>query len=581
MPDPDYAKLTDERFTGTKTHGYDLVWILPFLTTSIAHTQQITAVSQGAIKRQMKLMYKNAADNSPIRKFYTDTTEDDDWTCIKNAELGPSSVELLLPNDDKQTVLFTLNLKVPVLLRTTYCCLTSNLGRFFSILGRKKVSSDDWRLVFRVRLNLKILDDNKVPEFVKRVLVKTDDYSVHQLFVDFTTADISTYDEALSHIDLPTDAAKLSFTDHIKLYLKKLTKETGNFHSTIHYLPTIKKPENYRGPSRPPTSLDFQNLPFVTSPSDKGMKNDDKNMLIYLQMARRSQMIKDREFPQNLLPWPAANWVVPPTGTNPKYDGTVCLSKFTFLDGWLLERLARFNRATTWVLKSITFDSSLTPLPFNIDAHLGYSSDEVPKGGTPWVYDSQKSTPSTFYYSYNRERIDNKKLKNGPKGEVCLQDGGTWNHLEIPVGLNADGKCVIKIFGRTEVWSWASMSAWCIAITEWTATVTLDAVNHGKLMIKVDFPEPRVYSEAGVAWRDLIGSQYDGVIADLNKRVEDGVKKVGTVISELKTDIESFLGGKDGSWSFIFGGNDDFMIDKVAFNSEGDLLAQLVYQLKD
>ncbi|KAF8954520.1 hypothetical protein BDZ97DRAFT_1852617 [Flammula alnicola] len=240
----------------------------------------------------MKLMYKIAEDNSPIRKFHTDTTEDDDWTCIKNAELDASSVELLLQNDDKQTVLFTLSLK----------------SGSFQYLGGKKsrpteetAAIQDWRLVFRVRLNLNILDEKDVPQFVKDVLRRTDDYSVHQLFVDFTTADISNYDEGLSHIVLPTDAAKLSFTEHIKLYLKKLTKETGNFHSTIHYLPIIKKPENYRAPTIAPTSLNFQNLPFVTSPSDKGTKNDDKNMLLYLQMTQK------REFPKDLLPWPKAN----------------------------------------------------------------------------------------------------------------------------------------------------------------------------------------------------------------------------------------------------------------------------------
>lgn len=43
----------------------------------------------------------------------------------------------------------------------------------------------------------------------------------------------------------------------------------------------------------------------------------------------------------------------------------------------MLPRLARFNQATTWVLKSITYDSDLSPLPFRIDAHLGYSDSEV------------------------------------------------------------------------------------------------------------------------------------------------------------------------------------------------------------
>lgn len=106
----------------------------------------------------------------------------------------------------------------------------------------------------------------------------------------------------------------------------------------------------------------------------------------------------------------------------------------------------------------------------------------------------------------------------------------------------------------------------CITAATWNATLTLDAVNHGKLMIKVDFPTPHVVSEKGVAWRDQLGSRYDTVIADLNKKVENGVNKLDTIARDLKTDIEGLFGGENSLWTFIFGGNDDFFIDKVGFN---------------
>lgn len=54
-------------------------------------------------------------------------------------------------------------------------------------LSEETAAIQDWRLVFRVRLNLNILDEKNVPQFVKDVLRRTDDYSVHQLFVDFTS----------------------------------------------------------------------------------------------------------------------------------------------------------------------------------------------------------------------------------------------------------------------------------------------------------------------------------------------------------------------------------------------------------
>ena len=87
-----------------------------------------------------------------------------------------------------------------------------------------------------------------------------------------------------------------------------------------------------------------------------------------------------------------------------------------------------------------------------------------------------------------------------------------------------------------------------------------------KLKSKVDLPTPSIGSEQGVAWRDRYGSKYDTVITDLNKRVENGVKKLETVAKDLRDEIQGVLGGESALWTFIFGGNDDFFIDKVGFN---------------
>jgi hypothetical protein len=106
----------------------------------------------------------------------------------------------------------------------------------------------------------------------------------------------------------------------------------------------------------PPTEITFQNLPFVTSDTDNGKPSDD-NMLVYLQMTGNTplsrellpiSMRKPYIFVQNLDLTEAshlkANWVVPTPNDTDRYDGTVVLSREIFLEGWLLPRLAEFNR---------------------------------------------------------------------------------------------------------------------------------------------------------------------------------------------------------------------------------------------
>lgn len=108
-------------------------------------------------------------------------------------------------------------------------------------------------------------------------------------------ADISTYDPTLSVID--DDEAKEDFHKHIKMYFDRLKADDNGSHSTIHYLPTPKKPDTYLAPTIVPTSLNFQNYPFVlTGWSQGGEKNNDNNMLIYLQMVCRLRLWKTNMF---------------------------------------------------------------------------------------------------------------------------------------------------------------------------------------------------------------------------------------------------------------------------------------------
>ncbi|KAF7974333.1 hypothetical protein HWV62_12386 [Athelia sp. TMB] len=456
---------------------------------------------------------------------------------IVNAKLDPSTVELLLGTDEKQTVLFTLKIKVL----------------------EKSATIKDWRVVSRVRLNLLDLDPDKVPQFVRDTLTNPNDYSIRQLLVDFTTADISTYDQTLSVID-DVDA-KEDFHKHIKKYWEGLKAKDHGTHSTIHYLPTLKKPEDYIAPSIVPVSLNFQNFPFVrSSMATQGEKNNDNNMLIYLQMVSvaamdnehvqtndASQKAKARDFPPDLLPFPKANWVVP---SIPRYDGTVCLSKATFLDRWLLRRLAQFNNTTTWY-SVIDDDPSKSPAPFNLDkGHFGPPGYENATG-TPWTYDAAKSNSSVLKYTYTRTDVFTTKNKGGLK--FAQQKVNVWNYLEIPVGLDANGESVIKTIDRFD----------------WTAELVLRNEAHGTENGKLKIESRNVQAKAddgeqGYSWAgEDVKRQLVGVLEGVRANIYKQEAELANTMTHLKGDVDKLFGS---SWEFIFGGRDDFYIDKAGFN---------------
>ncbi|KAF7974337.1 hypothetical protein HWV62_12394 [Athelia sp. TMB] len=497
----DYDFLASQRFKKTELHGYD----------------QITAVSQYAINRQIQLMHSDSAPNSPLRQFTSNTTQGDNYTrvihllCYKavltqqhsqivNAQLDPSTVELLLKTDEKQTVLFTMKIK-------------SGTFNYWSGPRGAPVKStatiENWRVVSKVRLNLLDLDPEKVPQFIRDTLTNPNDYSVHQLLVDFTTADISTYDKTLSEV-ITDNLAKEEFHTHIKLYWDELKTKDNGSHSTIHYLPTLKKPDTYLAPTIMPTSLNFQNFPFIlSSTTTEGQPNNDNNIVI-------------------------------------------------------------------------DDDSSKSPAPYRLDGgHFGPPGYEKATG-TPWKYDAAKSNDTVFKYTYTREDVFTTKGNDSIK--FAQQKVNVWNHLEIPVGLNANGESVMKLSGKTEVWSWITVPAWTIDGFDWTAELVLRTEAHGtengKLKIEIRNVKAVVGEpQNGYSWAsDDVIQQLKGVLEGVQSHIRRQETDLSDTMTNLKGDVDKLFGS---SWQFIFGGNDDFYIDKAGFNSEGDLLAQLVYQLKD
>ncbi|KAF7984867.1 hypothetical protein HWV62_10841 [Athelia sp. TMB] len=540
--DVDLKWLASERFKNTQLHGYDQVCgIFGHRLFESAHPPQITTVSQEAINRQIQLAHTDSAADSPLRQFSTTVSENDDWTyvvhlpChkavltkqnsqIKDAKLDPSTVELLLGTDEKQTA-----------------------------------TIKDWRVVSKVRLNLLELDPEKVPKFVRDALTNPNDYSIRQLLVNFTTADISTYDPTLSVID--DDEAREDFHKHVKMYWDGLKKNDNGSHSTIHYLPTLKKPDTYLAPTIVPTSLNFQNFPFVLTGWNKGgEKNNDYNMLIYLQMTEK------RDFPPDLLPAPKGSSPLPRDTTVPSASRNA------------------FNKTTTWY-SVIEDDSSKTPAPYNLDkGHFGPSGYENATD-TPWTADTAGSNDTVLKYTYSRNEV--MTTKGNEKIKFAQQKVNVWNHLEIPVGLDEKNESVIKT----------------IDVLTWSAELVLKTEAHGAENGKLKIEVRNVKGDASIGEQGYshasadVKRQLEGVLEALRAKIRKEGDALVNTMTHLKGDVDKLFGS---SWSFIFGGNDDFWIDGAGFNgrvpsmiimgcgltssmiySEGDLLAQLIYRIKD
>ncbi|KAF7974327.1 hypothetical protein HWV62_12374 [Athelia sp. TMB] len=527
----DYEWLAAERFRNTKLYGYDQVCrFFDYRLSERANPLQITTVSQNAINRQIQLLHTDSAADSPLRQFTTDTSKNDDYThvirlpCHKavltkqhsqivNAKLDSSTVELLLGTDEKQTVLFTLKIK-----SGTFNYWGGTRGNPI----KRNATIKDWRVVSRVRLNLLELEAKNVPKFIRDMLTNPNDYSIRQLLIDFTTADISTYDPTLSVID--DDEAREDFHKHVKMYWDGLKAKENGSHSTIHYLPTLKKPDSYLAPTIVPTSLNFQNFPFVrSSMATEGEKNNDNNMLIYLQMTEK------RKFPPDLLPFPKAN---------------------SFLDGWLLPRLAQFNNTTTWY--SVIDDApSKVPAPYSLDGgHFGPPGYENAKS-TPWKYDAAASNSGILKYTYTVDGVT--KRKSAGQIKFAQQKVNVWNHLEIPVGLNANGESVIKTIDGLN----------------WTAELVLRTeargTENGKLKIEIRNVQSKPHEgEQGYSWApEDVKRQLTGILESVRSHVSGKEHELSETMNHLKGDVDKLFGK---SWEFIFGGNDDFYIDKAGFN---------------
>lgn len=268
-----------------------------------------------------------------------------------------------------------------------------------------------------------------------------------------------------------------------------------------------------------------------------------------------------------------ANWVMPPFDeTYESYDGTVCLSKATFLDEFLLPRLARFNSESTWVVDEAWWKSEGLGLTnsWGVSGHLGLTSKDLQNDHfKDYQWKLSSSVDGTRKYEYKKtHRIDDDKGL-----WRVYQEGGTTNSLTIPEGLDSSGKSVMKFSGTTEVKTYTHLDGIgdlgkisCSVTCVWEASIILDGVNDGALKITVDNSKTTLTKNAeSYKYPHIL----NGTVARCEKIFEN------SSFYDIKAGLEALF---EGSWSFVFSQGRDFYIDKACFNREGDLMCQLKYK---
>lgn len=126
----------------------------------------------------------------------------------------------------------------------------------------------------------------------------------------------------------------------------------------------------------------------------------------------------------------------------------------------------------------------------------------------------------------------------------------------------------------------------------------LQGVDDGKLKIEVKNVKVDIGSQQGYFWvQENAKQQLQGILNDVQSHIGKKENEISDTMNHLKGEIEQLFGK---SWKFVLRGDDDFLINKAAFNrrvslmtiigcvlissmfySEGDLLAQLNYRLED
>ncbi|KAJ7430439.1 hypothetical protein B0H11DRAFT_942815 [Mycena galericulata] len=414
-----------------------------------------------------------------------------------------------------------------------------------------------WTLAFTANLSLQVLD--KIPPEIKEKITVPGSYSVSQLLLDFTTADVTTFDRDLSVTpglekplgqDSERDDALATF---VNLYVRDLTHTT---HNILGYAITVPNPSvaNPIAPTFPPTSVRFQTMAY--QPTANQPKVPGKDCFLFLEMTG------NRNFPKSpYIGW-TWNWI----GESPRQSASMVLAKANFWDAFFVPHATFLNRLALDMLNRVAYSIDSKKLDHNPAWTLGPA---VSESGLAWKTKDDKSMKWDWSYSdsSHRDQLHPYTHKFDTNVDVALdiaQNAITMtskSHVwREDIDITPAGRVMIK---NTTVID---------ATVNWGFVFTLESAADGALGVRAT-ASPEVCS---------VTETYNGNIGRYNPfsdqqlaqfvkdRIKDGLSS-GTLEQDVKDAFKHQA-------QFIFPGGGTFFMKDPVFNESGDIVVGLEYK---
>ncbi|THU95309.1 hypothetical protein K435DRAFT_839574 [Dendrothele bispora CBS 962.96] len=428
--------------------------------------------------------------------------------------------------------------------------------------GSEIYNFSNWRIAFEVQLKLVDASESSISNVILKRYGRTGHSSFKHLILDLSTAKFSL---TSSHcpglldgqdyrlIRVRREALVHYFTHHYFAAFKRAR------HHILYTIPLFDK--NGVGNHRHTvTSLKFQILPFTAGTSQifEGLFGKyralfDRNVVVFLGMVDNHQM------PTGWLPG-GMNWV---GGAGTKIPhGTVSLSRKSFLEARILQKLEAINRDTTifatlgaveggkWKPELMTWNNHQTKKNLSCHFHQTKSTSESLEfcwyNKDQWTYTHEGEFDGNGLYKVN-----------------CT----TKNTVSVPTTKRAN--YAISVKGRVDLnlayqgngrdWS-AEM------YVTWSAIIKLTSEGHGLTLhvlpakIVPEFHNSRVEGNVGHNAQEIAFEQ-------LRKQFP-GAIEFSTVTNELRDSFE-------GSWTGLHVESREMVLQQPIFNKRGDLMCEL------
>lgn len=509
----------DSRQKNTTLQGYD----------------QIVALSQNNVNASFAFL----SENSDILKAINIDVENEG---TMTAVLDPPTVEFVVDSEAHKAVFF-LNLR-------------SGSFEFWTGHGPSSVKNTanfkNWVFALNVNLNLSLLEQNQVPQSVINTVRVPGSYSVHQLLLDFQTADIASFDVSRSKFPGIQSLDKVAVDVYFQMYIGKyiaLLKQGG--HNILGHAisvpdSTVANPE---APTFPPTKLQLQTYAYRSGGTGAVQPGNGYNSLLFLEMTGPG----DRPLPTAMLNW-SGNFIIP------NLAGTMAISKRNFWDGYLLPKLEAINKSTLLIITDVNRTA------FNAD----YAWKTI-AGKTPITWTNTSNGATFNFKSSKSDDIDAEIAHYRAEANSSVSNKVEWTAGSSVINCSGEttgyAKALTMLLGVEE-------NCWCNVSVKWSFTITLKSVQNGGL--EVDVSAPNVTPSSSVDG-DLLGGLENKTFGGLTGMDTDMVASIkdGMQTDQWESDLEKALNGVN---HFVFPAGGVFFMKNPLFNAEGDLLTELTYK---